>query len=67
MEFSYEITNKKLRKRVEKKAKELNITIDELIWRYINRGLMSDNIDQEVFEDNHSRFLKEVNESLDVD
>lgn len=67
MEFNYEVKNKKLKRMVEKKAKELNITVNDLIWGYINRGLMSDNISRDVFEDNHSRFLKEVNDTLRVD
>lgn len=67
MEFSYEIKNEKLKLMVEKKAKELCMAVNELILGYINRGLMSDNISPEVFEDNHSTFLKEVNDALCID
>ena len=49
--IDYEIKNKKLKKMVEKKAKELNMSVDDLIWGYVNRGLMSDNISDEVFWD----------------
>ena len=42
MDFHYEIKNKKLRELVEKKARETNRSVDEVIWGYINRGLMDD-------------------------
>lgn len=62
--IDYEIKNKKLKKMVEKRAKELNMSVDDLIWGYVNRGLMSDNISDEVFWDNHTRLIKEGNEKL---
>lgn len=65
--IDYEIKNKKLKKMVEKKAKELNMSVDDLIWGYVNRGLMSDNISDEVFWDNHTRLIKEVNEKLGLE
>ena len=68
MDFNFEIKNQKLRKMVEEKASELNIPVEELIWGYINRGLMDDNINEDIFEEVHSEsFLNEVNEALDVD
>lgn len=65
--IDYEIKNKKLKKMVEKRAKELNMSVDDLIWGYVNRGLMSDNISDEVFWDNHTRLIKEVNEKLGLE
>ncbi len=62
--INYQIKNRKLKKMVEKKAKELNMSVDDLIWGYVNRGLLSDNINEEVFWDNHTRFIKEVNDKL---
>ena len=44
MILGYEIKNEKLKKMVEDKADELNISVDQLISNYINRGLMSDGI-----------------------
>jgi hypothetical protein len=39
-----------------------------VIWGYINRGLMDDAIENEVFEHSHSKeFLNEVNDALGVD
>jgi hypothetical protein len=68
MDFHYEIKNKKLRELVEKKARETNRSVDEVIWGYINRGLMDDAIENEVFEHSHSKeFLNEVNDALGVD
>ncbi|WP_407421511.1 hypothetical protein [Methanobrevibacter sp.] len=68
MEFQYEIKNKILKKMVEKKAKKLNISVNQLIWGYVNRGLMSDALNDDVFNKLHSKkFLKEINESLGVD
>lgn len=68
MDFHYEIKNKKLRDLVEKKARETNRSVDEVIWGYINRGLMDDAIENEVFEHSHSKeFLNEVNDALGVD
>lgn len=67
MDFNFEIKNQKLRKMVEEKASELNIPVEELIWGYINRGLMSDNLNEEVFNHSHSKeFLNEVNDALDI-
>lgn len=68
MDFHYEIKNEKLKKLVEKKAKEWGMSVDRLIWGYINRGLMEDNFDEDVFVEVHSeKFLKEVNDALGVD
>ena len=68
MDFHYEIKNKTLRELVEKKARETNRSVDEVIWGYINRGLMDDAIENEVFEHSHSKeFLNEVNDALGVD
>lgn len=68
MDFHYEIKNKKLRELVEKKARETNRSVDEVIWGYINRGLMDDAIENEIFEHSHSKeFLNEVNDALGVD
>ena len=67
-DFHYEIKNKKLRDLVEKKARETNRSVDAVIWGYINRGLMDDAIENEVFEHSHSKeFLNEVNDALGVD
>lgn len=67
MDFNFEIKNKKLKEMVEEKANELNIPVEELIWGYINRGLMSDNLNEEVFNHSHSKeFLDEVNDALGI-
>ena len=67
MDFNFEIKNQKLRKMVEEKASELNIPVEELIWGYINRGLMSDNLNEEVFNHSHSKeLLNEVNDALGI-
>lgn len=59
---------KNLKKMLLKKANELHMSLDTLIWNYINRGLMDDNINEDIFEEVHSEsFLNEVNEALDVD
>ena len=42
MYIGYEFTNEKLKEIVEKKAELLGISVDRLIWNYINRGLMGD-------------------------
>lgn len=66
--IDYEIKNKKLKKKwLKKRAKELNMSVDDLIWGHVNRGLMSDNIRDEVFWDNHTRLIKEVNEKLGLE
>jgi hypothetical protein len=68
MDFHYEIENEKLKKMVEKKAKEWGMSVDRLIWGYINRGLMDDNFDEETFRKLHSnKFITEVNEALNID
>lgn len=55
MEFEHEIKNKKLRKMVEHKAKDLKISVGELIYNYINRGLLYDGLNEENFERLHSK------------
>ena len=68
MLFGYEIKNKKLKRMVENKADELNISVEQLISNYINRGLMSDGINEDVFWRLHSEeYLKQINDTLDVD
>lgn len=68
MQLHYEVQNQKLKKMLLKKANDLHISLETLIWNYINRGLMDDNINEDIFEEIHSEsFLNEVNEALDVD
>ena len=68
MTINYEVKNKKLKKMLEERAEELHISLDKLIWNYINRGLMKDNTSEEKFRQYHSEeFLKKVNDALDVD
>ncbi|WP_298499588.1 hypothetical protein [uncultured Methanobrevibacter sp.] len=68
MDFHYEIENPKLKKMVEDKAKELGMTVDEVVWGYINRGLMEDNFSEESCKRLHSEeFLKMVDEALGLD
>lgn len=65
MTLEYKIEDKKLKKMAEEKAQELNVSVDKLIWGYINRGLIDDNFDEEVFNKVHSeKFLKEVDNAL---
>ena len=68
MTIEYEVKNKKLKRMLEKKAEEMHISLDRLIWNYINRGLMGDNMSEEKFREFHSEeYLKMVNDALDVD
>lgn len=68
MQLHYEVQNQKLKKMLLKKANDLHISLETLIWNYINRGLMDDNINEDIFEEVHSEsFLNEVNDALDVD
>lgn len=68
MDFHYELGDEMLKKLVEKKAIEMNMSVDQLIWGYINRGLMEDDMGEDIFEKLHSKkFLNEVNEVLGLD
>jgi hypothetical protein len=68
MAIDYRVKDKRLKEMLEKKAEKLHITLDTLIWNYINRGLMDDNLTEETFEEVHSeKFLKEVDEALGLD
>lgn len=52
----------------KKKAKEHNISVDQLIWNYVNLGLMGDNLDEDLFKKFHSEeYLKQVKEALGID
>lgn len=53
---------------MKKKAKENHITVDQQIWAYINRGLMGDGWNEDVFKKLHSeKFLNDVSEALGFD
>ena len=68
MDFHFEIANKKLNAMVEKQAKNIGMDVDELIWAYINRGLMSDNLSEDTFNECHSeKYLCVINDALGVD
>ena len=57
MLVDYEIKNEKLKKMLEKKAQELHISLNRLMWN-----------DEEKFRRYHSEeYLKEVNEALGLD
>ena len=67
-EYYYDIKNEKLKKMVEDKACELNISVPHLIWKYIGRGLFGDNFDDESFYFLHSEEeLDKTNKALNVD
>ena len=68
MGISYEFENQKLKEMIERKAKSLNISVDRLIWNYVNRGLMEDYWTEDSMDKFHSEeYLKKVNDALDVD
>ena len=68
MLLKYEIKNKRLKELVEKKAEEFNTDVDDMIWCYVNRGLMSDTIDLDRLEEFHSEErYKEINKALGLD
>lgn len=68
MTIQYEIKNEVLNDLIDNKAKELCIGVEKLIWCYINRGLMDDAFNIDVFNRLHSEeFLKEVNDALGLD
>lgn len=68
MEYEYEIKNEKLKRMVEEKAEELGISVGQLIYNYINRGLLSDGLNDDVFWKLHSEeYLKKINEALGLD
>lgn len=68
MEISLELSNIKLKSMVEEQAKWFGMTFNELIWGYINRGLLSDSIGEDTFKKLHSdEYMAVVNDALDVD
>lgn len=68
MNFNYEIEDSKLLKMVENKAKDMHMSVNQLIWGYVNRGLMDDELDDEIFEKVHSeKYINEVNNALGLD
>ena len=67
MIFGYEFDNERLKMLAEKKAEELHISVDQLIWNYVNRGLMEDHLDEDLFEEVHSEeYLNEVKQALGI-
>ena len=68
MHIDYEFSDDKLKKMVEKKAKSLGMSVDKLIWNYINRGLMGDYWTEDSMDKFHSKeYLNEVDDALGVD
>ena len=46
----------------------MNISVDRLIWNYVNRGLMEDTSDEDLFREVHSEeYLTEVKEALGIE
>ena len=65
MKLQYNIKNKELKHLVEKKAKSTNTAIDELIKRYVNRGVFEDGFGEDAFARMHSKeFLNDVKKAL---
>ena len=65
MEFEYEIKNEKLNALVEKKAEELHTSVEDVIWSYINRGLVDDGFNDDIFNELHSKkYLFMIDEAL---
>ena len=63
--FTYVINNEKLRTMLDKKAMEFHMSIDELGWGYINRGLADDSFNDEILNKLHSeKYLKQINDAL---
>ena len=61
----YEIKNEKLKKMVEEKANKMDLPVKQLIWNYINRGLMEDTVTERMFKKCHDEeYIKEYNEAL---
>lgn len=68
MLFDYEFKNKKLKAWVEKEAEKYNTTVDDMIYCYINRELISDSLDEDTFYELHSKeYMDEVNSALNLD
>ncbi len=68
MNFNFEIRDERLKEMVEEQAKSLDISIDQLIWNYINRGLMGDSINEEALEELHCQeYLNEIEYALGLD
>lgn len=66
-EYYYTIKNEKLKKMVEDKASELNISVYQLIWEYIGRGLNGDNFDEDTFYHLHSvEHMDKTNKALNI-
>lgn len=68
MYIGYEFTNAKLKEIVEKKAELLGISVDRLIWNYINRGLMGDYWTEDSMKKFHSQeYLNEIDDALGIE
>jgi hypothetical protein len=68
MNFNFEIRDERIKEMVEEQAKSLNISVDQLIWNYINRGLMGDSINEEALEELHSQeYLNEIEYALGLE
>jgi len=68
MNFNFEIRDERIKEMVEEQAKSLNISVDQLIWNYINRGLMGDSINEEALEELHSQeHLNEIEYALGLE
>ena len=68
MTLHYEIKDKKLKELVEKEAEKCNASVDEIIWRYVNRGLMGDYLHKDELELFYSQIdFKKIDRDLGLD
>ena len=68
MTLYYEIKDKKLKELVEKEAEDCNSTVDEVIWRYVNRGLIGDYLHIHDLEPFHAQIdMTKINKDLGLD
>ena len=64
----HEVRDDRLLELLQNKSSEMKISLKDVMWMYINRGILEDSIGDDVLFELHSEeYMSKVNEALGID
>ena len=64
----HEVKDDRLLELLQNKSSEMKISLKDVMWMYINRGILEDSIGDDVLFELHSEeYMSKVNEALGID
>ena len=64
----HEVEDSRLLKLLQHKSKEMKMSLKDVIWMYINRGILEDRIGDDVLFELHSdEYMDKVDKALGLD